>query len=292
MDSSEEQSEPSHIPGRYFIPLALYLFFLFLFHQLWFTGVNVPWGYWQILDKSALTASPLRSILLLNSQPPILNSLLAAVIQFHLATGASVKAISTVVFYILGAISTVLFYQVLLDITRTRIISGCLIAFMLADPGYHVFQNKFFYPFIIHFFVIVTIFAFHKLISTKKLRYLYATLVAIALLSNTQSLFHPLWSKLSFVMIIYILSTKRGFDGLSRNKHVWGSTIIFLFLLFAWPTKNLILFDNFTYTTWEGYNLARGTPVKSDTLIEYLAHGQIPEKVKGDLKESTSPRFE
>ena len=273
----------SPLLSRYFLPLALYLLFLFFFYHLWFTSVDVPWGYFQILDKNALTVSPLRSIFLLNSQPPILNSLLAIVIQLHLITGASISTMATGIFYFLGAISTILFYQVLLEITKSRTISACLIAVMLADPGYHIFQNKFFYPFIIHFILIVAIFAFNKLIRTQKLHYLYATLFPLALLSNTQSLFHPLWALITFAIIIYILSTTHGAGKLGRNKHVWGSAIMFIVLLFAWPTKNLILFDKFTYTSWEGYNLARGTPVKSDTLNNYLNYGIVPKEVKTAL---------
>lgn len=76
-----------------FIPLFLYLAAKIVFYYLGFKGFSIPWGYYQILDREALVNYPGISILLLHSQPPLLNTILVAMLMISQGFNGSVNLV-------------------------------------------------------------------------------------------------------------------------------------------------------------------------------------------------------
>jgi uncharacterized membrane protein YqjE len=269
---------------QYLLPIGLYLLAITAFRFLGFDTTDVPWWYYQILDREAITIAPVRSLFLLHSQPPLLNTILAFFIRLSELVGVDLNTLITYLFYTLGGISTLLLYFLIFDMTSSWALAGCAIALMLSDPGYHFFQHRYFYPFILHFLLIVVMFFIGKVLRTCKFLFLYGSIAAIALISNTSSLFHPVWAVLYYLLLLYLLSILHGPDRILRRKQTLIASLIFITLLIAWPLKNLFVFNTFSFSSWTGFNLSRETPVQSNTLSAYLAWGEVSDQTKANIK--------
>jgi hypothetical protein len=161
---------------------------------------------------------------------------------------------------------------------------------MLADPGYHLFQHLYFYPFILNFLFITALFLFSKLLKSYETRFFYGSVFILASVTNMRSLFHPIWALLCCFLLLLLLSILHGKDRILRCRHTWIASLLFIVLLIAWPLKNLLLFDTFTFSTWTGYNLSHRIPVNSQKIERYLHKGIVSDQTKRRI-EKFAERF-
>ena len=265
------------------VPLGLYLVAVAAFSSAGHGAVRIPWDYYQLLDREAITEAPLRSLLLLHAQPPGLNALLAVLLRLAGATGVGLDGLVTGLFLLVGGISTVMLHALLADLSRSRVLAGGLTGLMLADPGYHLYQHLFFYPFLLHALMIGGLFLFNRLLATGRPRFLYGSVAVLAAVTNTRSLFPPVWAG-ACLLLLLVLNRRRQPDPPRRPGHGWIAASVLVLLLAAWPMKNRVLFDTFTFSTWSGINLQAGTPVRSEALDQFFADGTVPDQTRRNLQ--------
>ena len=269
----------------YFIPVVLYVFALLLSHCIWDFTLNIPWGYFQLLDQQALENAPVHTLYLMHSQPPLLNTLLAVLIKVSAFFHTSPEALAQGLFMLLGLGSTVFLFHILLNLTGSWEWAMGGVVITLTDPAYHVYQNQFFYPFILHFLLIFLLFISLTMLKRGQQGiWLLLAALCFGLITNTRSLFHPLWAILSYGLLLTLFFIMHRTKLTLRWKNIAWITVFLGFLLFLWPFKNYLLFDQFSYSSWSGVNLARDTPIRSPALQAFLSTGRVPPVVTADLQ--------
>ncbi len=260
------------------LPVGIYLLASLAFHGFGHKRVKIKWSYVQLLDRQDLVSSPARSLLLLHSQPPVLNALLASCLGSS-SLGIRPRTCAIYLFYGLGLASSVLLFMLVADLTRSRALAAAATVAMLLDPGFHLFQHLFFYPFIIHFLVIAALLFSSRALIGGDLRYFAGAALTAAVITNTRSLFHPIWALIFFLLLMALVAIVHG-RGVFLRRKTTLVTVVFLALLLAWPVKNALLFGAFTFSTWSGVNLSRGTPVSSSVVDDYLNRGVVTPEIE------------
>lgn len=227
--------------------------------------MNVPYWYFQFLDVRLLQDHLWESMLYLHAQPPMLNLLLAGALHLQDATGLSVNVTTFVFHALLGAAAvpaTVALCGVLIpDRFRRRLLIGILVC----HPVFYTALFSFFYTFqeiVILALLGCAVWRFLKSGSPWAFAGVCALLVWIV---YTRSLFHFVWAA---AIPVALLLGSRGehFPG-RRPAMEFVAMGLMLAALFAWPMKNHVIFDSFTYSTWQGYSISKGmipTPLDSE----------------------------
>jgi hypothetical protein len=259
------------------LPLAVYGVAIGLAEWLGF-DLSIPWDYYQLLDRSLLRDDPLNGLYLLHSQPPLLNALLAIDLWLADALGCAPELPIKLVFLVIGLISTLALFRIATLLTAGIGFALLAVVLVVFDPAYFFFQNLYFYPFILQALFVQLFFASLVFLARGRGWALFAVAVLLAAITNARSLFPMLFSLLYFAGLVGL---RLLLDG--RAPHWRAITVaasLLVLLLVAWPLKNWTVFDQFTYSSWRGYNLSRGTPLVHSDLIEYMKHGRVPPSVE------------
>lgn len=244
--------------------LGAYLLLLVLCLAIGFR-MTIPYWYFQFLDVRLLQDHLWESIYYLHSQPPMLNLQLAGALHLQEATGVSAKVSIFVFHALLGAVAvpaTVALCGVLVpDRLRRRVLIGVLVF----HPVFYSTLFEFFYTFqeiAILALLGCAVWRFLKSNSPWAFAAVCALLVWIV---YTRSLFHFVWA---MAIPIALLLRMRGQHSPGRRPLVeFTALVLMIAALFAWPMKNKVIFDSFTYSTWQGYSLSKGmisTPLDSE----------------------------
>ena len=73
---------------RRLVPVGIFLVSVLLAEAVGFE-MRIPWSHYQVLDRQVLEATPFGALLLLHSQPPMMNALLALGYNEREALGAT-----------------------------------------------------------------------------------------------------------------------------------------------------------------------------------------------------------
>lgn len=268
------------------LPGLLYAVVFLFALQAGLRTADIPWANLQLLDKIALTEHPWQSLYLLHGQPPVLNALLAILIQVSEIFGLSLTSVVWILFNLFGLVTMVMLYETARLMFKSRQLALLTVALVLSNPAYLMNRGLYFYTFLILGLLSVLLYIivkFHQHGLTA--RYAISFSVVLALITNTRSLFHPLWLVIIFALNIGIYYYFRGLrHERSHRKIILLSGILLLVMAAAWPVKNAFLFGTFTYSTWIGLNLARDIPVRSPALQRYLQSGAVSPQIQGELK--------
>ena len=221
-------------------------------------GMDIPWAYFQLLDRHELTIHPFWNLFLLHSQPPLLNALLALILNLGVVTGTDPRFWAAAVFFGLGATLAWGVFRLTLLLTKRFGLAMLATVLMLADPGHHVFQHQYFYPFMLQAMLVGMAICAFRFLAGGGAPTLFGAVGLIVLAGNTSSLYHPLWVLGLGVLLIACRTKVAG----RRAEGRWVAPVALLTLLvgaLAWPAKNWVVFGQFSVSTMEGLNMARGT---------------------------------
>ena len=269
----------------YVLPLGIYLLAYSLFQRFGYKALEIPWGYYQLLSREELVNVPLKSLYFLHSQPPLLNALLALLLRISTITGCSPEFWAEVLFFLLGLSSTILVFRIVDELTNSLVLAAVSITLILSDPAYPFFQTFYFYPFILHFLLVLFLAAGIRALKTGKRSAFMLCVFLLSLICNTRTLFHPIWAITIYALMAVAIFIKHGEKQGLRIRNFFFPTLVLGLAITIWPLKNYILFDQFTFSTWEGFNIANSADVHSSILDEYLSYGVVPEKVRKELQQ-------
>jgi hypothetical protein len=219
--------------------------------------MQIPYSFPQLLDVRLLESRLAESLLYLHAQPPLPNLILGLALKLQNATGWGAERILLVLHFALGALAVAALVRaaafLLPDAPRRQI----ALALIVLHPVFYMTLFEYFYTF--HETVIL---AFLPILAWLYLRhrspFVYAACCSLFIaLSYTRSLFHFAGA---FAMALSLVLLARPLPA-AFHRAVWREALILMVmagLLLAWPVKNWVIFDSFTYSTWQGYNLARG----------------------------------
>jgi hypothetical protein len=217
---------------------------------------------WQLLPMRPLVEDFAGSLLDLHSQPPVLNALFGGALKVALATGWRAEAILSPVFFLVGAGMVVALAALAARVMPVAATARrASLAIFVLNPFLYGSVTFFYYtPLETLFLLLSALFAF-RYFEVPTWRRLSAALLPAVLLVYTRSLFHPLWC-VGFMTVL-----------LGRKREAWHirsltAAAVALALLLAWPTKNLVRFGMFGYSSWAGYSFARGLPLEPGPAIQ------------------------
>lgn len=207
------------------------------------------WQGWQLIEPDLLRDRLFESILCLHAQPPLLNLWAGLALKLEAATA-------------LPHLRTLLAFQTLMGAARivrlvcrtraTRLVALTLIVF---NPLLYVMSFLFFYPLHETFALVLIPPALTAYVRRPGARRLAALTTPVAFLVLTRSLFHFAWG---FALIGAAMALAR--HGRRSRRVSWGkwaAAALCAVLLMLWPVKNKIMFDVFSSSSWQGYNLSR-----------------------------------
>lgn len=264
---------------HYGLPVLFFAVYLVVCKLSGFS-MHIPWHYYHLLDRCALTDHPLESLLLLHSQPPLMNGMLAAMICCSDLFGISLEATANTISTLVGLTGTILLYDIVFVLLRSKAMALVAVLLSLSEPGFPLFSHVFFYEFPSHFLHIVLISLSIRYFRGGKRKLIYLIVFLLASASLLRVLYGPPWAIAVFLLIIFLRHRICAVDN-PRQRPVHLAPFLLLILLLAiWPAKNYLVFKKPIYSSWIGYNLSKGTPVKDARLVQYLDTGTVPITLK------------
>jgi len=248
----------------------------------------VPWVVYQLLDAAELRRAPLTSLLALHAQPPALNALLAAALHLGGSLGCGPEPLLAAVFFCLGGAVVVLLAELVHALTGSFWLALAAVLLAVADPALHVYRTVFFYELPLAELLMASLAAAWRFLTRGGELPLLLFVLAVSGMCLTRSLYHPLWAAVMFALLVY--GRTRLSPG-SPRRAVWlRSAAVLVVLIGIWPLKNALLFGSPVMTSWQGYNLARGTGVQNPALWSYLETGTVPAALQQQWRQS-APAF-
>lgn len=121
----------------------------------------------------------------------------------------------------------------------------------MLSPSSLLYESLFFYTHIIIFLISCAAYFLIKFYNERKKIYLTAHFSLIALCSLITGFFHILWFLVLVVLLTWFLS--------DNKRIILHSALLPFLVVLSLYLKNLIVFDNFTASSWFGMNLSRIT---------------------------------
>lgn len=228
---------------------------------------------WQLLDVQLLKTKLIESLWYLHSQPPLFNLFAGIILQVFPHNYAIALEYT---FKLFGLLQSLLLYLSLYRLSNKKSVAFVVATSFALLPSFLLYENWFFYTFIAMCGLSCSVFLLIQFLKTNRVIWAIAFFSCLAILCLTISMFHLVWL---ILIIILCLKLLKGY----RTKIIVGS-LFPLLLVTGWYTKNLILFDHFTSSTWTGMNISRimlpisGEPppaVTNDTLCKLIETGSF-----------------
>ena len=241
--------------------LGLYSLLLVATAYTGFT-MQIPWGYYQVLERTELVARLGESIWYLHSQPPLLNLVLGLALKLARAIGLPDEVPLLWLHGVAGAAAVYGFAKVSQFLVTKASLRRLAIVLFAIHPVLYTTLYQYFYSFhelVIFSLLPIAVYAFARRPNTAAYAWVC---VGVVLLATTHSLFH-------FAFGIAILA---GLPLVCRSAEKDAGTALFrgarlawllgsIALLLAWPLKNGLIFGSYQASSWAGYNLALELPV-------------------------------
>lgn len=219
-------------------------------------------GYWQFIDPELLKTDLWRSVFHLHSQPPLINLFTGIVLQIFPSVHAEVFHL---LYFILGMILGVSIHLIGISMRFPPWLSALISAWFIISPAAVLYEHWLMYAYPLTAMLTLAGVCLYRFFHTEKVLWgslFFALLSGIAL---TWSLFHLVWL-LGVAVILFVVSTEK--------KKVALAAFLPLLLVTAWYAKNLVLFDEFTASSWVGMNVSK------------IATFRVPEKERRQMVKS------
>ncbi len=250
---------------EYTLNLALYTMLFFVVMGLGYRIV-VPYGDFQFLDKVALRERLWESLWYLHSQPPVLNFLLGLLLKIEAATGISLNTLLSPLQFALGGGIVVGLTALSRILLHSRILRRIFMAIVLLNPAFFYFLFVLSYTSYELGFVTLLGVVVWWYIRKPSLKHFAFMCIAVVLLVYTRAPFHFVWGIMVLIALLWVKQSDFASGHEFKRAIALGSVTFTILLL--WAFKNLILFNVFGYSSWEGLNVARRLPVNSPEIAE------------------------
>ena len=271
---------------RWLLPAGLWLVAVLVAQAVGFE-TTIPWSHFQILDRPFLEEHPFASLWLLHQQPPMLNALLALTLAVSKTLGVTPEAVWCTFHLGVGLGATLLFSELVRRVTGSQRLALVGAALMVADPAFHYYASVGWYPFLVRAEVVLFAWAAVRALEDGRRRHLATALGALVLLCLTRTLFHPLWSLGAAALLVVLVRWRHAGPRLSGWR-LAPLLLGFVVLLAAWPLKNLVVFERFTYSSITGINLVRITKVDQSEWLDFFNHGKYGPEVAARIEDFRS----
>ncbi len=259
---------------------------------VWLLGVQgpqIPYHYWQLLPAGALRQDLWRALADLHAQPPLLNFVFGALLHTADATGIAPETLVAIVQVPLGAVAVLALWALSWRLLPRPALRRAVLALIVLNPFIYASFSHLFYTGYELTFLALTALGALRYFDAPTPRRLAGLLAPALLLVSMRALFHPIWLLLLVVFALHAAGAQR----IRQRRGLLAVALLAAMLACAWPAKNLMRFGFFGSSSWTGYNLARGLPVRSPVLSAVFdRNAQTPPDPRWRaLAESAVPRW-
>jgi len=225
-----------------------------------------PRYYYQFVDPQLLKDRLLESLWYLHSQPPLFNFLTGLLYQSF----SPQSKIYQLLFLAMGLFLGLAIYWLGLRLGLRRWVSALLAAWFMVSPATVLYENLYFYTYLVAFLLVLSALILSKFLKTDSLWWGVGFASLLACLCLTWAIFHLFW-------MIAVIALAAVFYR-DRRRLVLISLVPVL-IVAGWYAKNEILFGSFGASSWAGMNLSHVTflsPLTTQSVRdELVAQGKL-----------------
>jgi len=200
-------------------------------------------AYWQFLDLELLQSQPWSSLNYLHAQPPLMNLVTAAALQFGTTWAARILHAMS---FGIGIVLCLVVFDLTRRWFRQPIIAWLCGLWVAFNPAYIIYDHNYFYTSPVACLLVVAARSLWRFFRTDRAVDYLGYAVALLLMVLTRSLYQPVWLAVNLVWPLLIRRP-------SRELVVIASGCVVLSLM--WPAKNAIVFGVFSASSWSGMNM-------------------------------------
>jgi hypothetical protein len=209
---------------------------------------------WQYLDVQTLTHNLWQGVWYDHAQPPVFNLFLGIVLKL---AGNQAPAAFVLIFKGFTLINTFLLYTLLCRLAPHRYIPLLISLLYILSPATMVFESELFYTSFISLFLLISACFLFRLQAAgapgvaDNWKNTLGFFLPLVIVSLTRSMYHLAW--LAGISLILLFFTRKR----PVFKNLLGGALLSLALTGSWYLKNLVVFHQFSTSSWIGMNLAR-----------------------------------
>ena len=236
------------------------------FQALGCWNTSIPWAWYQFLDDRELFAHPFASLFYLHGQPPLMNALCAVILRVAHILGTHSDVLAWGATMALGLLSVAMLAYLVWRVSASKLLAGLIPLLLVFHPAFHCRASLFTYDFLLMpLLLLLAVVSCRALWQPGSPRLLPAVALLLVCVVNTRSLFHPVWACAFFAGILFAGRYVHPGERPTRRALIMAVLILAVGLS-AWPIKNYLVFGQYTFSSWTGYNLARSTPIRHPVL--------------------------
>lgn len=233
-------------------------------------GVQFQWdtylSYWQFMDVEWLRGDLWRSVFYLHSQPPLLNLTTGLILQ---GFPESHRAVFHILYFVLGLTLSASIYLLGLCLRLSPWLSALISIWFIVSPAAVLYEHWLMYAYPLAAALCWAGVCLYQFAMTKRTVWGAAFFFLLAIMALTWSLFHIIWLYAAAVLLFVLL--RRDFQ------KTLTAALLPLLLTTGWYGKNLVLYGEFTASSWAGMNLSKivTSRVPQETLKRMIKAGEL-----------------
>lgn len=205
-----------------------------------------PRYYYQFIDPELLKHRLLESLWYLHGQPPLFNFITGLLYQEF----SPQSKIFQLGFFILGLALGIALYWLGLRLGLRRWVSALLTAWFMVSPATVLYENLYFYTYLVTFILVLSALTLSKFIETDNAWWGFGFFSLLASLCLTWAIFHLLWMLAVIALVAVFYQDRRRLVLIS---------LLPVLVVTGWYAKNYSLFGIFGASSWMGMNLSHVT---------------------------------
>lgn len=209
-----------------------------------------------------------RSLLYLQSQPPLYNLFLGVVMKVFQNTDTTVFA---ALYHLFGFTITMCMYMVMRMLKISKPVASILTLFLALAPETVLFENILLYTYPVTMMLIAAALCLHIFVQKGNKTACVAFFSLLAAIILSRSLFHLVWFVFFFTVIVITVKQKR--------RMILAAAGVPLLLILLVYGKNYYLFGQFSTSSWLGASFAKVTTFRlsEEERLKLAERGEISE---------------
>ena len=225
-----------------------------------------PRYYYQFIDPQLLKDRLPESLWYLHGQPPLFNLFTGLLYQLF----SPQSKVYQLLFLAVGLLLGLALYWLGIRLELRRWVSALLAAWFMVSPATVLYENLYFYTYVVAFLLVLSALALSKFLETDSFWWGFGFAGLLACLCLTWAIFHLFWMITVIALVAWFYRDRRRFLLIG---------LVPVLIVAGWYAKNEFLFGSFGASSWAGMNLSHVTflsPLTTQSVRdELVAQGKL-----------------
>jgi hypothetical protein len=214
----------------------------------------------HVADSELLRTDLLRTLYYLHTQPPLFNAVLGLAMK---ASAGHWGLVLMMLWLVLGLCALLSLHMLMLRLGVARWVALGAVSLLAVSPATILYENWLFYDYPIMAMLCVAMMLLRLYLERRRIPHLAGFLLLISAIVLTRSLFHLAWMALIIGLLVLFLPGQR--------RTIVMMAVLPLVVASLPYLRNLVLFSEFSCSTWFGPSLAKMTVCRLDSAERWSA---------------------